>query len=239
MKFGDYLKDRRAEIGWTQPEAAAKAGIEQSYLSKLETGKSIPSGDVYARLVEAYGLNTGAMAGVLFPAELDRLRDIDEVRALLLRQARETRRDARRWLVAGLILLVLGGGLAGLAQVDRGRMVRDYSYQSRGIVLPGEPLEVFAALDEGSLDDESGDYESVRTDLLDRVDERMLTVTEMRGPRFVEDVPGGRRVWHLVGGSEPRPAQRFAWAYVPAFAAIIGGLACFFVGWRWPGDKAG
>ena len=25
MKFGDYLKNRRAELGWTQPEAAAKA----------------------------------------------------------------------------------------------------------------------------------------------------------------------------------------------------------------------
>lgn len=36
MKFGEYLKNQRTELGWTQPDAAAKAGIEQSYLSKLE-----------------------------------------------------------------------------------------------------------------------------------------------------------------------------------------------------------
>ncbi|MGE0743387.1 MAG: helix-turn-helix domain-containing protein, partial [Hyphomonadaceae bacterium] len=38
MKFGEDLKNRRTELGWTQPDAAAKASIEQSYLSKLETG---------------------------------------------------------------------------------------------------------------------------------------------------------------------------------------------------------
>lgn len=36
MKFGDYLKQKRAERGWTQPEAASHVKIEQSYLSKLE-----------------------------------------------------------------------------------------------------------------------------------------------------------------------------------------------------------
>jgi transcriptional regulator with XRE-family HTH domain len=54
MKFGDYLRQKREARGWTQPEAANKAGIEQSYLSKLETGKSYPSEDAYARLVAAY-----------------------------------------------------------------------------------------------------------------------------------------------------------------------------------------
>ena len=58
MKFGEYLKNRRTELGWTQPDAASKAGIEQSYLSKLETGKSFPSEDVYQRLVGAFGLDT-------------------------------------------------------------------------------------------------------------------------------------------------------------------------------------
>jgi len=52
MKFGDYLRQKREDRGWTQPEAAAKARIEQSYLSKLETGRSYPSDDVFERLVE-------------------------------------------------------------------------------------------------------------------------------------------------------------------------------------------
>ncbi|MBO6796341.1 helix-turn-helix transcriptional regulator [Maricaulis sp.] len=51
MKFGDYLRQCREAKGWTQPEAARHADIEQSYLSKLETGRSYPSEDVYSRLV--------------------------------------------------------------------------------------------------------------------------------------------------------------------------------------------
>ena len=53
MKFGDYLRQARETRQWTQPEAAARAGIEQSYLSTLETGKSYPSEEVFGRLVEA------------------------------------------------------------------------------------------------------------------------------------------------------------------------------------------
>ena len=66
MNFSEYLKNRLAELGWTQPAAAANAGIEQSYLSKLETGRSVPSDEVYQRLVEAIGINTEAMVSAQF-----------------------------------------------------------------------------------------------------------------------------------------------------------------------------
>ncbi|HVK80866.1 MAG TPA: helix-turn-helix transcriptional regulator, partial [Verrucomicrobiae bacterium] len=144
MKFGEYLKNRRIELGWTQPEAATKASIEQSYLSKLETGKSIPSEDVYQRLVEAFSLDTEAMVAALYPAELDRLREIEAVRKHLLQLVHDTRSTTRRWLYAGLAMLVLGGGLTGLAQIERGGAATHYTYQSPGVVLPGESLDVFA-----------------------------------------------------------------------------------------------
>ncbi len=47
MKFGEYLKSQRDARGWTQPMAAEKIGIEQSYLSKLETGKASPSDEMF------------------------------------------------------------------------------------------------------------------------------------------------------------------------------------------------
>ena len=61
MKFGDFIRLKREQSGWTQPEAAAKIGIEQSYLSKLENGRSIPSADVYQRVCEAYGVSSAAL----------------------------------------------------------------------------------------------------------------------------------------------------------------------------------
>lgn len=215
MKFGEYLKNRRTELGWTQPDAAAKASIEQSYLSKLETGKSFPSEDVYQRLVEAFGLDTKAMMGALYPAELDRLREIEAVRKLLLERDHDTRSATRRWLSMGLAGLVLGGALVGLAQVDRGGAATHYTYQSYGVLRPGESDEVF-----------DGDPA--------RADEQTISIPDMRGPTYTETVPEGRRMWHLVGAEAVNMSARFGWALVPGFALIIGGLGCFFISWRRP-----
>ena len=215
MQFGEYLKKRRTELGWTQPEAAAKAGIEQSYLSKLENGKSLPSEDVYQRLVEAFSLDTEALVAALYPAELDRLREIEDVRKLLLKRASDTRSATRRWLYAGVGALAAGGALAGLALVDRGDAATHYTYQSYGVLQPGESSDTF-------------------DDNPTRVDERTISIPEMRGPAYTETVPEGRRMWHLVGSNTVRAPARFRWAFVPGFALIIGGLGCFFVSWRRP-----
>ena len=221
MKFGEYLKNRRTELGWTQPDAAAKAQIEQSYLSKLETGKSFPSEDVYQRLVEAFGLDTEVMVGALYPAELDRLREIEAVRKRLLQREHDTRSISRRWLHAGLAGLVLGGAVIGLAQVDRGGTAMHYTYQSPGVIRTDERSDVF---------DDVGDNPS----LIARADEQTIFIPEMRGPAFTETVPEGRREWRLVGANSVLVPAKFGWALVPGFALLIGGLGCFFISWRIP-----
>ncbi|MBY0563975.1 MAG: helix-turn-helix transcriptional regulator [Hyphomonadaceae bacterium] len=236
MKFGDHLKDRRTELGWTQPEAAAKAGIEQSYLSKLETGKSFPSEDVYQRLVDAFGLDTGAMTDLLYPAELDRLRDIETVRKHLLQRQHDTRAITQRWLLAGLAMLILGGALIGLAQVERGGVDNRYTYQSDGVILAGESLEVFAGIDDAP-EPSAPDYAArlARRDaLIARLDERTISLSEMRGPTFIESIPEGNRLWRLVGATAVSTPARFGWALVPGFALILGGLGCFLISWRRP-----
>lgn len=236
MLFGDYIKLRRTELGWTQPDAAARAGIEQSYLSKLETGKSIPSGEVYQRLIEAFGIETRDMVSVLFPAELDRLREVDAVRDVLLRRARQSRSMSRRWLLAGLALLTLGGGLLGLARIEGDRTVQEFTYQSTGVIRPGESLDVFAGLDDqpdpGAPD--FGARIARRDELIERVDDQTRPLTEFRGPAFIESLPDGKRVWRLVGGSEARQPGRLRWASPLGWALILAGLGCFFVSWRWP-----
>ncbi|WP_229381076.1 helix-turn-helix domain-containing protein [Shewanella psychropiezotolerans] len=43
MTLGQQLKQFRIDRGFSQPELAELAGIEQSYLSKLENDKSVLS----------------------------------------------------------------------------------------------------------------------------------------------------------------------------------------------------
>lgn len=215
MKFGEYLRTKRAEKGWTQPEAAARVRIEQSYLSKLENGKSIPSEDIYQRLVETYKFDVKEMASTLFPAELDRLREIDTLRELLLERSRSDIEAPRRLLLAGLAALVIGGGFVGFSNIDSARTLRQYTYQSTGVIAANAPIDT--QLPPGAAG----------------ADEQTMFLTQMRGPTFTEQVQGGRRVWRLVGSNEIEQLPKYRWALIPGIALIIGGLGCFFVAWRW------
>ena len=111
MKFGEYLKAQRDARGWTQPLAAEKIGIEQSYLSKLETGKASPSEEMFERIVSAYDIDVDELANAVSLGELERLREISAVRDLVRRGQQATARGRRRWLVASLALIALGSYL--------------------------------------------------------------------------------------------------------------------------------
>ncbi|WP_025897140.1 helix-turn-helix domain-containing protein [Kordiimonas gwangyangensis] len=132
MKFGDYLREKREKHGWTQPEAAARAQIEQSYLSKLETGKSYPSEDIFSRLVKTYDIDFEDMSRTVFAAELDKLREISAVRAMVLKRGQSEARFMRAWLVAGLVMIMLGGGMFGLAPPSRRRGISIISTARKG-----------------------------------------------------------------------------------------------------------
>ncbi|MEO0424239.1 MAG: helix-turn-helix transcriptional regulator [Pseudomonadota bacterium] len=223
MKFGELLKQARVAREWTQPEACAEIGIEQSYLSKLESGKSVPSEDVYQRLVSVYELDAAALAAALYPAELDRLRSITAVREAILTQSSRADAGRRRWLLGGVVALALGGALIGLAQLGHGGVDQQFTYQSVGVVEGDEPLDALETLDGDSA-----------PELLGRVDERIESFDRYRGPRFIETLPsGGRRAWTLVGGYDAPRVGPYRIALVPGLALLFAGLGCFFVSWRW------
>lgn len=62
MSFQENLRTLRLARGLTQPALAEKADIEQSYLSKLENGRSKPSEDVLTRLAGALDTSPEALA---------------------------------------------------------------------------------------------------------------------------------------------------------------------------------
>ena len=56
MTLGETIRLLRNQLELTQPELAEKAGIEQSYLSKLENDKGTPSFDIINRIAQALNL---------------------------------------------------------------------------------------------------------------------------------------------------------------------------------------
>jgi transcriptional regulator with XRE-family HTH domain len=56
MELAQQLLQLRKTKGWTQAHAAAQIGIQQSYLSKLENAKFVPSDEVIAQIAAAYEL---------------------------------------------------------------------------------------------------------------------------------------------------------------------------------------
>jgi len=57
---GQNLKARRRELGLTQTQLAARVGVSQAYLSRIETGTRVADTDLLARLAEA--LETSPLA---------------------------------------------------------------------------------------------------------------------------------------------------------------------------------
>ena len=65
MKFGEKLRVLRNDKDLTQPELAEAMGIEQSYLSKLENDKSLPSNDVLNRILDVFDIEVGDLVNDL------------------------------------------------------------------------------------------------------------------------------------------------------------------------------
>lgn len=231
MRFGDLLRAKRKARGWTQPQASERIDIEQSYLSKLESGKSVPSSEVFQRLAATYQLDLGALPTTLFPAELDRLRDVEAVRDLVRLRQERSRAARHRWLVGGLVNLTLGGAMVGLSQLSAGGTTHRFVYQSQGVVHADEPRSVFDALD--GPPPEGAAARAAWGALLERREERTRWVERYRGPEFVESVADGKRVWRLFGGEERPRLSPYRLALVPGIGLIFAGLGCFFISWRW------
>ena len=227
MKFGDYLRQAREKHGWTQPEAAAKASIEQSYLSKLETGKSYPSEDIFTRLVSVYGLDVKEMASSLFSAELDKLREIAEVRTVVLARQQTEAGFVRSWLIAGLIMLMLSGGTLGLAFNAQEAESYRYFYQSAGVIRDSEPPRLFDFLEHPGPEDDK------KIHLISRVDYAFMDTPRNRERSFIERVDGGYRYFELQDVKKEQKPSLIVWHYAFGFMFLFGGIGCFFISRRW------
>lgn len=232
MKFGDYLRQCREEKGWTQPEAAARADIEQSYLSKLETGRSYPSEEVYNRLIEAYGIDTADLAAKVSAAEIENLREVKQVRGAVIAREKRTLSIARGWMLAGLAFLMMGGASLGLAVTAEDQEYVVYHYRSDGVLRMDESLDSFDIVrDRFALD--QTEQRDVQSAMVARLDEVRLPRREFMGRSYVTEEEGGRRYFQLVEDEAVSIRSPLRWFLVPALAFLVGSFGAFFISFRW------
>lgn len=204
MTLGDYIKDKRAAMQLSQPQLAEQIGIEQSYLSKLENDKSLPSNDVFRRLLTALNLSLPAFIAAFSVQEIQQLTAIADVEFYLKQQCNKQQRHSG-WLVLSLsFVFALGAacfyaGFQALCFPER-----FHQYESQGVVLPGESAFVFTDWDQ-NFPILTGTGEEMRQSMKNRAEkeqlmyQRLAQLTEHSfenlGQYYIRTVDGGSRTF--------------------------------------------
>jgi transcriptional regulator with XRE-family HTH domain len=213
VNFGEKLKQLRAERNLTQPQLAQAIGIEQSYLSKLENDKSIPSADIFQSILKAFGIDVATFLDGVDEKQVHRdLRQVPEV-AHHLNSVITTRiHDIRAWLFGSGIALVLGltVGLAG----QRGWLFsnKQYNYHSAGVLLPGESPQWFS-------------MHQFQPETMNRIMPDHKLLDDYRGEGFTEEVPGGTRYYtyrHFTVAVRPQNRILMLAGALLTFGGIVG-----------------
>ena len=228
MHFGDKLRQLRKQKDWTQPQLAEAIGIEQSYLSKLENGKSTPSADIYQLILDAFGTDTESLLEDIDSSVIHRqLRQIPEVANFLNHKISVDFKQRRRWLIGSALFSIFGicfifSSYFGLIFPEL-----QYNYQSKGVVLKGESKEIFRNYTSRHY----GDIEKLRErekEMTKRLDEQYLLLSSYRGDIFNLPVDGGSRTYRLNGHStEARVENRFL--AIAGLLFTLSGLFGFFL----------
>ena len=223
MNFGDKIRQLRVDKNLTQPELAAAMGIEQSYLSKLENGRSLPSDDMLLRILDVFGTDVGELVDDLDQGDRNQLRQIPTVAEHYNRQKQLLIGNRRRWLLVSTVFVALGVALiyAGYAHMFYPNTV--YIYESHGIVLEGESKEIFRdpAIPRDATNEEAS---AIINDLLQRRDEKFLQLDEFAGEIFNVSVDGGSRTYYLQNDREIDPWQNKAITFIGVLLAVFGAI---------------
>jgi transcriptional regulator with XRE-family HTH domain len=223
MKFGDYLREVREGKEWTQPMAAEKADIEQSYLSKLETGKSYPSEEMFDRLIKAYGIDVDGMIAGLTSDEIRKLKAVKPLQDKVLEIHKREAKISRNWLLTGLLSLIISGACFGATFIPD-QHDRKYQYRSQGTLLPGEQLATFDSINKSD--------EEAAPELLQRLNQVDIVSKAYRGESFVEETAEGRRFYRLYAQPETGSHSPRRFFLIPALALLFGALGSYLIGLR-------
>lgn len=240
MNIGERIKQIRAEKNLTQPQLAEIIGIEQSYLSKLENDKSIPSAEIFQSLLKGLEMTAADfLQGIDKDSMHKQLKHIPEVANHLTAQTTIKVHSVKKWLYTSAILCILG--LTLIVTGYRGLIFSNsvYQYESRGVTKPEEPLDIFhdryvlaAFLFKTQLHylskeqtDELVTFETKRKKLSIEIKDNFL------GKTYIEKADGGFRTYYLTHQQIDERAEN-RWLMLTGFLLTFCGIFGFITEYR-------
>ena len=237
MTLGEKLKQIRLEKGLSQPDLANATGIEQSYLSKLENDKSLPSNDVFRKILLALQIDIESLiSDESLKQDLSRLRQIPDIDNHLNGKAQQTFSKRRQLLTLASAAIVVAITLfyVGYSKLVFHEFV--HVYESVGVIKEDEPRDVFYRWTQYYVDPLlTADERSKVIDVMGlemakrRIDDIIMS-REYRGPEFAEQVEGGIRVYRLDSSASKKiPRAINAWLQVLGVLLLSSGVMGFIL----------
>jgi transcriptional regulator with XRE-family HTH domain len=201
MTLGEQLKKLRNAKALSQPDLANIAGIEQSYLSKLENDKSMPSNEIFRKLLAAFDLSLPEFLAAFESSYADsQLRQIPDIEHWLKQQQQSQMLNQRRYLYLCSALIVFALTLFYTGQSKILLPEIQFQYYSQGVVLAGEPKDIFDDWQRLIPREAGGNiYDQKKIEMTQRKDELYVLSEKFIGQNYVVTLPKGSRVYRANG----------------------------------------
>ena len=196
--LGKRLKQMRAERDLSQPQLADAIGIEQSYLSKIENDKSIPSNEIFRACLNAFDITLNEfMEGFDNPHQQAKLADIQDIDTWLKNKHIHQSQSQRRFLYFSSLLIALG---ISLFYIGLSKQIFDetiFEYHSPGVVLEGEPDNIFYNWRHLMESHQREDIQKRALEIERRKDTSVIQIANYMGNQFEQASGEGKRIYYL------------------------------------------
>jgi transcriptional regulator with XRE-family HTH domain len=221
MTLGQYIKQLRTQYKLSQPQLAERMQVEQSYLSKLENDKSTPSNEVFRQLLDALEMNVGTfMSGLKKQGNLALLRNIPDIDAWFITQKQMTHTKQRNLLYTAMLLIAFGVASFYTGWQTLLLPETQYEYRSMGVVLEGEPEDIFRMW--SRLTESKKEREEKSKEMLYRENIKNLITFDYQGSGFVVKDNNKRRKYDLIKETKQARVGNMLMQFIGLFSAVLG-----------------
>lgn len=230
--FGTQLKHYRSELKLSQPEFAEQVGIEQSYLSKLENDKSVPSNDTFRSILTALNLTIcDFMEPLKHSVDKARLINVPDIEAWYKQQSNKQFIKQRSLIYIAILLSALGCAMFYLGHQEKLFNTKFYEYKSYGVVKHNEPDGIFHDWRTLLVEQSSESIDSKRREMIGRHEFKFIISADYKGISFVEPGEQGSRRLYSLTSKTPiiKPHKGHVWLeFIGILLVVVGaGLITF------------